>query len=35
MHYIAGTPEIVKQKCDDLTKAGVTQIIFGFRSVRT
>ncbi len=26
---IAGTPEIVKQKCDDLTKAGVTQIIFG------
>lgn len=26
---IAGTPEMVKQKCDDLTKAGVTQIIFG------
>ncbi len=26
---IAGTPEIVKQKCDDLTAAGVTQIIFG------
>ncbi len=25
---IAGTPEEVKQKCDDLTKAGVTQIIF-------
>jgi 5,10-methylenetetrahydromethanopterin reductase len=26
---IAGTPDTVKQKCDDLTKAGVTQIIFG------
>ncbi|MDN7025486.1 5,10-methylenetetrahydromethanopterin reductase [Methanoculleus sp. FWC-SCC1] len=26
---IAGTPEIVKQKCDDLMAAGVTQIIFG------
>ena len=26
---IAGTPDMVKQKCDDLTKAGVTQIIFG------
>jgi len=26
---IAGTPEIVKQKCEDLTAAGVTQIIFG------
>jgi len=26
---IAGTPETVKQKCEDLTKAGVTQIIFG------
>jgi 5,10-methylenetetrahydromethanopterin reductase len=26
---IAGTPEMVKQKCNDLTKAGVTQIIFG------
>ncbi|NLZ29441.1 MAG: 5,10-methylenetetrahydromethanopterin reductase, partial [Methanomicrobiales archaeon] len=26
---IAGTPDSVKQKCDDLTKAGVTQIIFG------
>ena len=26
---IAGTPEMVKQKCEDLTKAGVTQIIFG------
>lgn len=26
---IAGTPEMVKAKCDDLTKAGVTQIIFG------
>jgi 5,10-methylenetetrahydromethanopterin reductase len=26
---IAGTPDMVKQKCDDLKKAGVTQIIFG------
>ncbi|MDD1671882.1 MAG: 5,10-methylenetetrahydromethanopterin reductase [Methanomicrobiales archaeon] len=26
---IAGTPEEVKHKCEDLTKAGVTQIIFG------
>ncbi len=26
---IAGTPDMVKQKCEDLTKAGVTQIIFG------
>jgi 5,10-methylenetetrahydromethanopterin reductase len=26
---IAGTPEMVKQKCEDLTKSGVTQIIFG------
>jgi 5,10-methylenetetrahydromethanopterin reductase len=26
---IAGTPDMVKQKCDELTKAGVTQIIFG------
>ena len=26
---IAGTPSMVKQKCEDLTKAGVTQIIFG------
>ncbi|MDD1691082.1 MAG: 5,10-methylenetetrahydromethanopterin reductase [Methanoregula sp.] len=26
---LAGTPEIVKQKCEDLAKAGVTQIIFG------
>ena len=26
---IAGTPEMVKRKCEDLTKAGVTQIIFG------
>jgi 5,10-methylenetetrahydromethanopterin reductase len=26
---IAGTPEMVKAKCEDLTKAGVTQIIFG------
>ncbi|MEN6395986.1 MAG: 5,10-methylenetetrahydromethanopterin reductase [Methanoregula sp.] len=26
---IAGTPEMVKAKCDELTKAGVTQIIFG------
>jgi 5,10-methylenetetrahydromethanopterin reductase len=26
---IAGTPDMVKQKCDDLTKSGVTQIIFG------
>jgi len=26
---IAGTPDMVKQKCDALTKAGVTQIIFG------
>jgi len=26
---IAGTPEMVKQKCEELTKAGVTQIIFG------
>jgi 5,10-methylenetetrahydromethanopterin reductase len=26
---IAGTPEMVKQKCDELTKAGVTQIVFG------
>jgi 5,10-methylenetetrahydromethanopterin reductase len=26
---IAGTPEMVKAKCEALTKAGVTQIIFG------
>ncbi len=26
---IAGTPEMVKAKCDELTKSGVTQIIFG------
>lgn len=26
---IAGTPDMVKQKCEDLTKAGVTQIVFG------
>ncbi|MCC7565497.1 MAG: 5,10-methylenetetrahydromethanopterin reductase, partial [Methanomicrobiaceae archaeon] len=26
---IAGTPDTVKQKCEDLMKAGVTQIIFG------
>jgi len=26
---IAGTPDMVKQKCEDLKKAGVTQIIFG------
>jgi len=26
---IAGTPEEVKMKCDELMKAGVTQIIFG------
>jgi 5,10-methylenetetrahydromethanopterin reductase len=26
---IAGTPDVVKQKCEDLTKSGVTQIIFG------
>jgi 5,10-methylenetetrahydromethanopterin reductase len=26
---IAGTPDTVKQKCEDLKKAGVTQIIFG------
>lgn len=26
---IAGTPEMVKQKCEDLMAAGVTQIIFG------
>jgi 5,10-methylenetetrahydromethanopterin reductase len=26
---IAGTPEMVKQKCADLEAAGVTQIIFG------
>jgi len=26
---ICGTPDMVKQKCDDLQKAGVTQIIFG------
>jgi len=26
---IAGTPEMVKQKCDELVKSGVTQIIFG------
>ncbi|MDD3978393.1 5,10-methylenetetrahydromethanopterin reductase [Methanomicrobium antiquum] len=26
---IAGTPEMVKEKCENLTKAGVTQIIFG------
>ena len=26
---IAGTPDMVKQKCEALTKAGVTQIIFG------
>jgi 5,10-methylenetetrahydromethanopterin reductase len=26
---IAGTPDMVKHKCDELTKSGVTQIIFG------
>jgi len=26
---IAGDPDTVRQKCEDLTKAGVTQIIFG------
>jgi 5,10-methylenetetrahydromethanopterin reductase len=26
---IAGTPDMVKQKCEELKKAGVTQIIFG------
>jgi len=26
---IAGNPDTVRQKCEDLTKAGVTQIIFG------
>jgi 5,10-methylenetetrahydromethanopterin reductase len=26
---IAGTPDVVKQKCEDLKKSGVTQIIFG------
>jgi len=26
---IAGTPDMVQQKCEDLTKSGVTQIIFG------
>lgn len=26
---IAGTPEMVKEKCDNLTESGVTQIIFG------
>ncbi|WAI01901.1 5,10-methylenetetrahydromethanopterin reductase [Methanogenium organophilum] len=26
---IAGTPEMVKEKCEDLTASGVTQIIFG------
>ncbi|MGI5938422.1 5,10-methylenetetrahydromethanopterin reductase [Methanoculleus sp. DTU007] len=26
---IAGTPDTVKQKCEDLAKAGVTQIVFG------
>ncbi|HJJ47042.1 MAG TPA: 5,10-methylenetetrahydromethanopterin reductase [Methanocorpusculum sp.] len=26
---ICGTPDTIKQKCEDLTKAGVTQIIFG------
>ncbi|MDV2481537.1 5,10-methylenetetrahydromethanopterin reductase [Methanoculleus sp. Wushi-C6] len=26
---IAGTPDMVKQKCEDLAKSGVTQIIFG------
>jgi 5,10-methylenetetrahydromethanopterin reductase len=26
---IAGTPEMVKAKCDELVKSGVTQIIFG------
>ena len=26
---IAGTPDIIRQKCEDLTKSGVTQIIFG------
>ncbi|UUX91718.1 5,10-methylenetetrahydromethanopterin reductase [Methanoplanus endosymbiosus] len=26
---IAGTPEMVKEKCDNLTASGVTQIIFG------
>ena len=32
---IAGTPDSVKQKCEDLTKAGVTQIIFGSPSAPT
>ncbi|HJK09728.1 MAG TPA: 5,10-methylenetetrahydromethanopterin reductase [Methanocorpusculum sp.] len=26
---ICGTPDVIRQKCEDLTKAGVTQIIFG------
>ncbi|MEA5037956.1 MAG: 5,10-methylenetetrahydromethanopterin reductase, partial [Methanocorpusculum sp.] len=26
---ICGTPDTIRQKCDDLTAAGVTQIIFG------
>ena len=26
---ICGTPDTIRQKCEDLTKAGVTQIIFG------
>jgi 5,10-methylenetetrahydromethanopterin reductase len=26
---IAGTPDVVQQKCEDLKKAGVTQVIFG------
>ena len=26
---ICGTPDTIRQKCDDLTSAGVTQIIFG------
>jgi len=26
---IAGTPEMVKEKCDNLTASGVTQIVFG------
>jgi len=26
---IAGTPDVVQQKCEDLMKAGVTQVIFG------
>ncbi|MDO5828998.1 MAG: 5,10-methylenetetrahydromethanopterin reductase, partial [Methanocorpusculum sp.] len=26
---ICGTPDTIRQKCEDLTAAGVTQIIFG------